>query len=111
MASSVVSKEVHPCHSGGSSGRAYSITLVVSNAYGNDTLLRSALIRVGQGQSLPLSVNFSGLALPLGWAQENPDSATTWVYRSGTGPAGTTTTMAWMNFFAYNGRGQEDRLV
>jgi PKD repeat protein len=89
----------------------YSITLVVGNAYGNDTLLRSALIRVGQGQSLPLSVNFSGLALPLGWAQENPDSATTWVYRSGSGPAGTTTTMAWMNFFAYNGRGQEDRLV
>ncbi|MFZ9969391.1 MAG: S8 family serine peptidase [Bacteroidia bacterium] len=89
----------------------YSVTLVVGNQFGNDTLLRAALISVGQGQSLPVSVNFSGLALPSDWTLENPDTAATWVYRSGIGPAGTTTTMAWMNFFSYNSRGQEDRLV
>ncbi len=89
----------------------YTVTLVAGNSYGSDTLSRLQFISVGQGQSLPISVNFSGLGLPSGWALQNPDSSTTWVYRSGTGPGGSTTTMAWINFFSYNARGQEDGMV
>jgi len=89
----------------------YTVTLVVGNSYGTDTLSRLQYISVGQGQTLPISVNFSGLGLPTAWAVENPDSSTTWTYRSGSGPSGGTTTMAWVNFFAYNARGQEDRMV
>jgi PKD repeat protein len=90
---------------------AYNIQLIVSNNLGSDTLLRTDYIQVGGGQSPPIQENFAASNLPTGWSLRNPDNSTTWQFRTGTGPSGGNTGMAWINFYSYNAPGQEDDLI
>lgn len=50
----------------------YSITLVATNAFGSDTLVRTNLITVTTGEQLPLTENFDVLPIPsAGWEINN----------------------------------------
>lgn len=89
----------------------YTIQLIAGNSFGLDTIVRPNYVVVGNGLSLPQTQNFAGNALPTDWVIENPDNAATWQFRTGFGPGGATTGMAWMNFFSYNAAGQIDHLV
>ena len=89
----------------------YNIRLVVTNTLGSDTLLRSAYINVGGGVTPPTLEAFAASALPSGWNLRNPDNSVTWQFRTGAGPGGSNTGMAWVNFYSYNAAGQEDDLI
>ncbi len=89
----------------------YTIQLIVNNAFGSDTLVRPNFIAVSNGLLAPVVQSFSGSALPQNWTLGNPDNATTWQFRTGSGPGGTTTGMSWMNFYSYNAAGQIDELI
>lgn len=89
----------------------YNIRLIVTNNLGADTLLRSDYIIVGGGQIPPIQENFSASNLPTGWSLRNPDNSITWQFRTGAGPGGSNSGMAWINFYSYNAPGQEDDLV
>jgi len=90
---------------------SYTVQLIASNAFGADTLIRPNHVIVGNGLPLPQTQNFAGNALPSNWGLVNPDNADTWQFRTGAGPSGTSTGMAWMNFFSYNAAGQLDDLI
>ncbi|MFM7587096.1 MAG: choice-of-anchor J domain-containing protein, partial [Bacteroidota bacterium] len=65
----------------------------------------------GSGRSIPFLETFPGATLATGWSISNPDAATTWGFRTGVTPAGTSTPMVWIDLFDYNAAGQEDGLV
>jgi len=90
---------------------AYNIQLIVTNNLGSDTLLRTDYIQVGGGQIPPIQENFAASNLPTGWSLRNPDNSTTWQFRTGAGPSGGNSGMAWINFYSYNAAGQEDDLI
>lgn len=90
---------------------SYNIRLIVSNNLGGDTLLRTDYINVGGGQTPPIQENFATSNLPTGWSLGNPDNSITWQFRTGDGPGGTNSGMAWLNFYSYNAPGQEDDLT
>jgi PKD repeat protein len=90
---------------------SYTVQLIASNTFGSDTLVRPNHVIVGNGLTLPQLQNFAGNALPSNWGLVNPDNASTWQFRTGSGPAGTSTGMAWINFFSYNAAGQIDELI
>lgn len=89
----------------------YNVRLIVSNNLGADTLLRTDYINVGGGQTPPIQENFAASNLPIGWSLRNPDNSVTWQFRTGAGPNGSNSGMAWLNFYSYNGPGQEDDLI
>jgi PKD repeat protein len=90
---------------------SYTIQLIASNTYGSDTITRPNYIVVGNGLTVPQTQTFPGNAAPADWTIENPDNADTWQFRTGFGPGGATTGMAWLNFYSYNAAGQIDHLV
>lgn len=90
---------------------SYTVQLIASNSFGSDTLVRPNHVIVGNGLPVPQLQSFAGNALPNNWGLVNPDNADTWQFRTGNGPAGTSTGMAWMNFFSYNAPGQLDELI
>lgn len=52
------------------------------------------------------------VAVPAGWALQNPDNSFTWTNVSVTNGSGCATTRAWMiDHYTYNAPGQEDRLI
>ncbi|MBM3918906.1 MAG: hypothetical protein FJ344_05310 [Sphingomonadales bacterium] len=89
----------------------YNIRLIVTNSLGGDTLLRTDYINVGGGQTPPIQESFAGSTLPSGWSLRNPDNSVTWQFRTGAGPTGNNSGMAWINFYSYNAAGQEDDLA
>ena len=90
---------------------SYSVQLRVSNAFGSDSVSQSNAVVIGSGRSIPFLETFPGATLASGWSISNPDAATTWGFRTGVTPAGTSTPMVWINLFDYNAAGQEDGLV
>lgn len=89
----------------------YTIQLIAGNSFGLDTIIRPNYVVVGNGLPIPQTQNFAGNALPTDWLIENPDNAATWQFRTGFGPGGANTGMAWINFYSYNAAGQIDHLV
>jgi len=90
---------------------SYSVQLRVSNAFGSDSVSQSNAVVIGSGRSIPFLETFPGATLASGWSISNPDAATTWGFRTGVTPAGTSTPMVWIDLFDYNAAGQEDGLV
>ena len=57
----------------------YDVELIVTNAFGNDTLLETAHISVGQSIALPIAEDFESGTFPeTGWSIFNPDNDYTW---------------------------------
>jgi len=93
----------------------YSVKLVVSNAFGMDSVTLTSLITITNGAALPLMEDFNLAAFPpSNWSIDNPDPGTpTWTRVAGvTGIGGTATGVAlYDNYNTNSGGGQEDRLV
>ncbi len=85
----------------------YPVTLVVSNAYGSDTLTRNAVVVEG-ATPLPYTETFEDGAP--GWTVDNPDDGITWTIATigGTTPGNRA---AKMDFYNYNAVGQRDGLL
>ncbi|MCO5261142.1 MAG: choice-of-anchor D domain-containing protein [Crocinitomicaceae bacterium] len=91
----------------------YSVTLTVSNAYGNDTETKTNYITVlaGTGQTLPISEGFVGATFPpTGWSITNGGAANTWVRSNNRGTAPTAGNSAYINYFSTNTTGDVDDL-
>ena len=90
-----------------SASGAYTIQLVVENAYGKDTLTRPAYIHVGGIQS-PVVEEFVA-AIPSRWTLENPDFGQGW----GIAPVGSANdnTSAIFRGYGYSAAGQTDNLI
>ncbi|MFM7586946.1 MAG: M43 family zinc metalloprotease, partial [Bacteroidota bacterium] len=85
---------------------SYSVQLRVSNAFGSDSVLQSNAVVIGSGRSIPFLETFPGATLASEWSISNPDAATTWGFRTGVTPTGTSTPMVWIDLFDYNAAGQ-----
>lgn len=100
---------------------AYDVTLVATNAYGKDTLIKSAYINPVGGASIPFTEGFESVTFPpAGWNSTGQDTydGSAWGVdgvkqweRKTTSGNGSSTASAAMNFFnyAYNG-GSKDYL-
>ncbi|MEM6345132.1 MAG: S8 family serine peptidase [Bacteroidota bacterium] len=109
-ASPSVATSANPSFSFPAAG-TYDVSLIVSNSFGSDTLLRQAYIQVNSsGQSLPFSEDFeSGTFTTNGWTSSNPDNSNTWEIKtvSGSTPG---SQAAWINFYNYTAAGQRDAI-
>ncbi|MCS7085945.1 MAG: M43 family zinc metalloprotease, partial [Bacteroidia bacterium] len=85
----------------------YPITLVVSNAFGSDTLTQNVVVVEG-ALPPPFTETFENGAP--GWTTENPDGGVTWTIATvgGTTPGNRA---AKMDFYNYNSVGQRDGLI
>ncbi|MFK7926281.1 MAG: S8 family serine peptidase, partial [Bacteroidia bacterium] len=87
----------------------YDVSLIVSNSFGSDTLVRQAYIEVNSnGIGLPFTEDFeSGSFDTNGWTITNNDNSNTWGIKT---IAGTTpgSQAAWINFYNYTASGQRD---
>lgn len=88
----------------------YTITLVASNAYGSDTLIRTNYISVTPLSNTPVVEIFNGQVDDL-LTVENTDNATTWAKTQVIGASGAYTNAAYMAYYNYNSPGTEDALV
>ncbi|MEZ4826820.1 MAG: PKD domain-containing protein [Bacteroidia bacterium] len=90
----------------------YTVSLVATNFYGSDTIVKTGFIAVSAGSQLPITEDFqSGTFPPAGWSLENPDNSNTWQLISVPGSTGGTTQAAYIDNFSYNASGQEDILT
>lgn len=89
----------------------YSVSLIVTNSFGGDTLIRSNFIEIVEDRSLPFSEDFeSGLFATRDWYVSNPDTSNTWTIEEvpGNGPGSRS---AKMSHWGYGGAGKMDYLV
>lgn len=87
----------------------YTVKLVVSNTFGNDSVSKSNYIQISNGNVLPISEDFSGSIPYPGWTIINPDNSTTWDRSTPiAGSDNMTTTALYMDNFNYNASGEED---
>ena len=87
----------------------YNVKLVVSNAFGTDSVLKSNTISISNGSALPVTEDFAGTVPSTGWSITNPDSDITWEKSAMvTGADNTQTNALWMDNFSYNAAGEED---
>jgi PKD repeat protein len=100
----------------------YTVTLVATNAQGNDSEVKTAYIAVTSGGALPYSQNFEGTTFPpAGITVLNPDNGSVawgtdgakgFVRRTATGNTGSASGCAGINYFNYNvAGGPTDALV
>ena len=85
-----------------STAGTYSVSLIASNQYGSDTLVRNNLISIGNGLAVPVSEDFASASLPTNWSIANPDERITWDFRNGATPSSANGGMSWINFYSYN---------
>lgn len=100
---------------------SYTVTLVATNAFGNDNEIKTAYITPVSGGSLPLVENFEGATFPpTGWIVENADAPSiAWgtegvkglERRTATGNTGSATGCAGIEFFNYPDTAQFDNLI
>ncbi|KAB2813888.1 VPS10 domain-containing protein [Phaeocystidibacter luteus] len=84
----------------------YTVQLIASNRFGSDTLIKVAEIGVG-GYALPFAEDFA-IGLPEDWEVVNADNSNTWSHTSASnGGSGS----MYMDFYSYNGSGEEDELI
>ncbi|MDP5171342.1 MAG: PKD domain-containing protein, partial [Bacteroidia bacterium] len=89
----------------------YDASLIVSNAYGSDTLSKTVYVTASHGRTLPVFEDFqSGTFPPAGWGTENGDASFGWDAGSVIGSSGGITATARMNNYQYPDVGQEDLL-
>ncbi|MFN3952405.1 MAG: S8 family serine peptidase [Thermaurantimonas sp.] len=89
---------------------SYTISLVVSNPNGSDSITKQNIVNVTAGQAPPFSQNFQPLIFPpAGWTVDNPDNGITWERQSPT-PHNTGNASASMYFFNYPLTGEKDFL-
>ncbi|NVK27045.1 MAG: PKD domain-containing protein [Flavobacteriia bacterium] len=84
----------------------YTVQLIASNRFGSDTLIKVSEIGVG-GYALPFVEDFA-TGLPEDWEVVNADNSNTWTHTSASN--GGTGSM-FMDFYSYNGGGEEDELI
>ncbi|PTM05057.1 MAG: hypothetical protein DA405_05220 [Bacteroidetes bacterium] len=86
---------------------SYSVSLIVSNANGSDTLSKSNFLQSG-GLSLPFIEDFEGTSSL--FTVENPDNGVTWALNTigGSSPGNTA---AGIDFFNYSSAGERDGLI
>lgn len=63
----------------------YPVTLSVSNSNGNNSITKTALVKVENGIILNLEETFAGIFPPEGWEIDNPDQSITFEKRSNVG--------------------------
>ncbi|MEY2963063.1 MAG: hypothetical protein RL754_324 [Bacteroidota bacterium] len=89
---------------------SYTITLVASNSYGADSLVKSNIVSVVPTPTLPFVETWFGGSVTDQFALENPDGQTTWTLGQVVNATGAKSDVAYMNFFNYNNPGAEDAL-
>ncbi|GAB4408963.1 MAG: hypothetical protein OHK0039_12370 [Bacteroidia bacterium] len=88
----------------------YAVSLVATNAFGSDTLLRQQYVQVTPGTAPDVVEGFEGSYPPAEWSLNNPDNQDTWTPIATMGTAGLVTTAAYVNHFVYNAQIAEDHL-
>lgn len=86
---------------------SYTVSLIVSNANGSDTLSKSSFL-LGGGLSLPFVEDFEGTSSL--FTVENPDNGVTWALNTigGSSPGNSA---AGIDFFNYSSTGERDGLI
>lgn len=90
---------------------SYDVKLVVSNAFGADSVLQTSAIEVTNGLNLPISNDFESVTPFEPFTLDNPDNDITWATTTVVGPTGANTTTAFMDNYNYNAAGQLDYMV
>ena len=90
----------------------YDIQLTASNPNGLDSVIQTGVIFINNGNTIPLVEDFEGGAFPPAVLSIlNPDNSDTWQQGNATGADGNPTQAAYVDNFAYNAAGEEDKLV
>lgn len=90
----------------------YQVTLSVTNAFGNDTLIKTNAVTVDPGVPAPVFQDFEvPLFPPADWALDNPDGFTAWEPSTVTGSGGGSTEAALFDNFSSANLGQNDGLL
>jgi PKD repeat protein len=91
----------------------YQVRLVVTNVFGQDSIVNAQAVVVSPGNNLAIVENFVTGVPPVNWTRINPDNNITWVQSNGpvVGPSGQIENVAMMDFYNYQARGQVDFLV
>ena len=100
---------------------AYNVTLVATNAQGNNTMTKTAYINPVSALTLPIVENFEGATFPpTNWTIQNADAPSiAWATagakglekRTATGNTGSAIGCAGIEFFNYNDTSQVDNLI
>lgn len=89
----------------------YTVALTASNGFGTNTFTRTAYIFVSNGVTA-VTEDFQGNFLPTGWQLDDAGGSYTWAEATGiTGANGQNTDAAFVENFAYNNVGAEDKLI
>lgn len=87
----------------------YTVQLIVTNANGNDTLVRTNYIDVAQGTPLPIAEDFENLPYPAtGWELFNPSANATWERTTAVSGFGSGTAAMLFDNFNNNVIGDQD---
>lgn len=90
----------------------YDVTLVVTNPFGTDTMLRTQFIRVLSNGLLPFSEAFEVAFPPADWQSTDINANNgKWNKKSGSSAYGVGQACAFFNNFVYNENGNFDRLI
>ena len=92
-----------------SSYGAYTITLVATNSYGSDTIVKVNEVTVTSLQGLPIVETFTGNSAS-DFVTINPDGQTTWTTTDIDGPTGAKSGAVYMGYFNYSTTGEVDIL-
>ena len=100
---------------------AYTVSLLATNAYGNNTMTKTSYINIGSGLALPLVENFEGATFPpTNWTIQNADAPSiVWgtagvkglERRTATGNTGSATGCAGIELEKYSDSTQVDNLI
>ena len=90
----------------------YDIQLTASNPNGLDSVIQTGAIIISNGSTIPLVEDFEGGTFPPAVLSIlNPDNSETWQQGNATGTDGNPTQAAYVDNFAYNASGEEDKMV
>ncbi len=90
----------------------YDVTLIATNANGNDTLVQSAYIVVNVPDTIPFREDFENPSFPpVGWIIDDQGGAVTWSKVTVTGSKGFNTTAAYADNFDIDNRNDEDGMI
>ncbi|MBK9449077.1 MAG: S8 family serine peptidase [Bacteroidetes bacterium] len=90
----------------------YSVTLLATNGFGNNTSTQSNYITITNGSVPNIVEDIQGVFPPAGWAIVNSGGAFSWAQSvSVTGSNGAPTLAAYVENFTYNNPNAEDKLV
>ncbi len=95
-----------------SAAGTYSVTLVATNGFGNNTTTQSNYITITNGSVPTVIEDFQGTFPPAGWGIQNSGGGFTWAQSvSVTGSSGAPTLAAYVENFSYNNPAAEDKLA